>query len=166
MSLSRAILLVPLVAGLTGCPRGPGGTPGGPDAPAAKPTEEEIRQYVRSSASRLASSYGGTPISVTLLSPLYPVPDLYFTKREKAIDPIAVCCYVAIRSDPIPGPGKTTVEFVVFGRETGPNNPLRGQVRPHQTLSAEYLVRDFCGKDWLAEHPWPKVDEKKKPAGP
>src|SRR5262245_16859655 len=77
-----------------------------------KPTEEEVRHRVWSRV---------TPRTVTLLSPLMPVPELYFARTNNAVDPAAVSCYVAFRTDRAStsdDPSQFTIELVVLGRDS------------------------------------------------
>ena len=116
-----------------------------------KPTEEEVRHRVWSRV---------TPRTVTLLSPLLPVPDLYFAKTNNAVDPAAVACYVSFRTEQATtteDPGQVTVELVVIGRDAGRFNAKeRGNIFEYPVIGAEHLARDYFGNDWLAQHPWPK----------
>jgi hypothetical protein len=116
-----------------------------------KPTEEEVRRKVWS---RNSSK------NVTLRSPLMEVPDLYFAKNNRPVDPAAVACYVAIRSgppaQPTEPPGKTTIQLVVIGRDSGQQNAKdRGKITEYQIIE-QWAARDAFGPDWLAKHPWPK----------
>jgi|SRR5262245_22219531 len=121
-----------------------------------KPTEEEVRQRVWSRV---------TPRTVTLLSPRMEVPGTYFARTNNPVDTAAVACYVAFRTEQATNsedPGQVTVELVVVGRDSGRFNARdRGRIWEYQIINSEYLVRDFFGPDWLAQHPWPK-DAKAK----
>ncbi len=148
-----------------GCDGAKGTSPAGSDMMTTKPTEEEVIKYVRDRSNRggggMATS--GSPHTVELRSPLMPVPDSYFTKQKKDIDPAAVTAYVAIKPS---GPkSQTTIQLVVIGRNSRAHEPnKRGQIDEYQIIPAEYAARDLYGPEWLAEHPWPKDPEAKPKA--
>ena len=122
------------------------------DLMAQKPTEEEVRQRVQSRV---------TPRTITLVSSLMEVPGLYFAKAQSPVDPAAVACYVAFRTEQATtsdDPGQVVIELVVIGRDSGRFNAKdRGKIWEYPNIGAEYLARQFFGNDWLAQHPWPKV---------
>jgi hypothetical protein len=118
-----------------------------------KPTEDEVRKAVL----RLAAGR-----KITLLSPVYEAPDLFFTKSNEPVDPAAVACYVAFTSEPKSKDETAGIEtmLIVVGRDSGNRNAKdRGAIRLYQPMT--YPVPEYMGADWFAKHPWPKSDAKK-----
>jgi hypothetical protein len=152
-----AVLVV--LAAVAGCDRdkGSSGPAGGPAPAAQKPTEEEVRK-------RVWQAFPDK--NVTLLSPLLEVPDQYFTRFNKPVDPAAVACYVGLRGGPPIRPteraGKTTLLLVVVGAKDpdAPSPGDRGKLKWYQPVEP-YAVDTAFGADWLAKHPVPKDPDAK-----
>lgn len=155
LAMKRLVLfgLAIVLTGFTSCNKQSGSTEVAADLMSQKPTEDEVRR------TGLALRSGS---KVTLLSPLLEVPDLFFTKSNKPIDPAAVACYVSIRSEPRFKGDTPSEEIMLFivGRDPGDRIAKdRGRPRLYQPMT--YPVPEYMGADWYVKHPWPKDAGKK-----